>query len=273
MGFGSLQQRAYLEAEINFMQQVANQVAVAVDNVLHEASAQSAQELLARERDRQRLLLEVNNAVVSHLDLDHLFAAVSTCLRKVIRHDGSSLVLYEPETHQYRVQVLDFTKDTSFIEEGRADPQCKGPSSVAINTRKPAVFTVQDLQAMARESKICERLLGEGVKSLCSVPLLAHDRVRGALNIGRRNDDAFSLEDIELLSEVAKQIAIAVENAVAHQQVKNSRINLRRRSCTWRRRSRRSTTSRKSSVAAQHSNGCSRGPDRSGHRLHGPDLG
>jgi formate hydrogenlyase transcriptional activator len=226
MGFGSLQQRAYLEAEITFMQQVANQVAVAVDNVLHEASAQSAQELLARERDRQRLLLEVNNAVVSHLDLDHLFAAVSTCLRKVIRHDGSSLVLYEPETQQYRVQVLDFTKNTSFVEEGRADPQCKGPSGVAINTRKPAVFTVQDLQAMASESKVCEHLLVEGVKSLCSVPLLAHDRVRGALNIGRRNDDAFSLEDIELLSEVAKQIAIAVENAVAHQQVQELKDKL-----------------------------------------------
>ena len=226
MGFGSLQQRAYQEAEINFMQQVANQVAVAVDNVLHAASAQSAQEQLARERDRQRLLLEVNNAVVSHLDLDRLFAAVSTCLRTVIRHDGSSLVLYEPETHQYRVHVLDFTKNTSFVEEGRADPQCKGPSGVAINTRKPAVFTVQDLQAMASESKVCEHLLVEGVKSLCSVPLLAHDRVRGALNIGRLSEDAFSLEDIELLSEVAKQIAIAVENAVAHQQVQELKDKL-----------------------------------------------
>ncbi|HEV8329271.1 MAG TPA: sigma 54-interacting transcriptional regulator [Nitrospiraceae bacterium] len=226
MGFGSLQRRTYLEAEINFMQQVANQVAVAVDNALHAESAQSAQRQLKYERDRVQLLLQVNNAVVSHLDLDDLFTAVSACLRKVIRHDGSSLVLYEPETHQYRVQVLDFTKNTSFIEEGRADPQCKGPSGVAINTRKPAVFTVQDLQDMASESKVCERLLVEGVKSLCSVPLLAYDRVRGALNVGRRSEDAFSLEDIGLLSEVAKQIAIAVENAVAHQQVQELKDKL-----------------------------------------------
>jgi formate hydrogenlyase transcriptional activator len=173
-----------------------------------------------------QLLLEVNNAVVSHLDLDDLFTAVSACLRRVIRHDGSSLVLYEPETRQYRVQVLDFTKNTSFIEEGQADPQCKGPSGVAINTRKPAVFTVQDLQSMASESKVCERLLGEGVKSLCSVPLLAHDRVRGALNVGRRSEDAFSLEDIGLLSEVAKQIALAVENAVAYKQIAQLRDKL-----------------------------------------------
>ena len=226
MGFGSLQRRTYQEAEINFMQQVAHQVAVAVDNALHAESAQSAQRQLQYERDRVQLLLEVNNAVVSHLDLDDLFTAVSACLRRVIRHDGSSLVLYEPETRQYRVQVLDFTKNTSFIEEGQADPQCKGPSGVAINTRKPAVFTVQDLQSMASESKVCERLLGEGVKSLCSVPLLAHDRVRGALNVGRRSEDAFSLEDIGLLSEVAKQIALAVENAVAYKQIAQLRDKL-----------------------------------------------
>jgi formate hydrogenlyase transcriptional activator len=226
MGFGSVQRRTYHEAEINFMQQVASQVAVAVDNALHAESAQSAQRQLQYERDRVQLLLEVNNAVVSHLDLDDLFTAVSACLRRVIRHDGSSLVLYEPETRQYRVQVLDFTKNTSFIEEGQADPQCKGPSGVAINTRKPAVFTVQDLQSMASESKVCERLLGEGVKSLCSVPLLAHDRVRGALNVGRRSEDAFSLEDIGLLSEVAKQIALAVENAVAYKQIAQLRDKL-----------------------------------------------
>ncbi len=219
MGFGSFQKRTYQEAELNFMQQVAKQVAVAVDNVLHDESAQSAQRQLTHERDRMRLLLEVNNAVVSHLGLDDLFPAVSACLRKVIKHDGSSLVLYEPETRQYRVQVLDFTKNTSFIEEGQADPQCKGPSGVAITTRKPAVFTAQELKNMATESKVCERLLDEGVKSLCSIPLLAHDRVLGALNVGRRREDAFVQDDIDLLSQVVQQVAIAVENALAYRKI------------------------------------------------------
>src|SRR5438105_1857851 len=219
MGFGSLQRRAYREAELNFMQEVAKQIAVAVDNVLHDESAQSAQQQLEHERDRQRLLLEINNAIVSHLGLDDLFTAVSTCLRKVIKHDSSSLVLLDPETRQYRVQVLDFTKNTSFIEKGQADPQCKGPSGVAIATKKPAVFTAQDLQNMALESKVCERLLDEGVKSLCSVPLLAHDRVRGALNVGRRDEDAFAQDDIDVLSQVAQQVAIAVENALAYQEI------------------------------------------------------
>jgi formate hydrogenlyase transcriptional activator len=219
MGFGSLQRRAYQEAELHFMQQVAKQVAVAVDNVLHAESAQSAQQQLACERDRQQLLLEVNNAVVANLDLDNVFTAVSACLRKVIKHDGTSLVLYEPETRQYRVHVLDFTKNTSVIEEGRADAQCKGPSSIAITTKKPAVFTEQDLKNLSLDSKVCEHLLDEGVKSLCCVPLLSHNRALGALNVGRRREDAFAQDEIDLLSQVAQQVAIAVDNALAYRQI------------------------------------------------------
>jgi len=147
MGFGSLQKRSYPKADLDFMQQVARQVAVAVDNVLHEESARQAQHQLARERDRVRLLLEVNNAVVSHLNLDDLFPAVSACLRKVIQHDSSALVLHDAEHRRYRAHVLRFEKNESFIEEGDVDSVCSGmnsPSGTAITTRKPALFAAQD---------------------------------------------------------------------------------------------------------------------------------
>jgi formate hydrogenlyase transcriptional activator len=220
MGFGSLQRRVYQAAELEFMQEVAKQVAVAVDNVLHDESAQSAQLQLTHERDRMRLLLEVNNAVVSHLDLDNLFPAVSACLRKVIQHDGSSLVLYEPETRQYRVHVLDYAKNTSFIEQGTCvESGCKSPASIAVDSRRVTVFKEQDLKDLTATSAVAQQLLDEGVKTLCSAPLLSHDRALGAINVGRRHDDAFRPEDVELLSEVAKQIAIAVENALAYKQI------------------------------------------------------
>jgi formate hydrogenlyase transcriptional activator len=219
MGFGSLQKRTYQESELSFMQEVAKQVAVAVDNVLHDESARSAQQQLARERDRLRLLLEVNNAVVSHLDMDAVFASVSTSLQRVIQHDGCSLLLYEPETRQYRCHVLRVAKNDSFVEEGRADHTVKSPGCIAISTKAPAVFGEQDLIELAEESKIAQRLLAEGVKSFCSIPLMSHDRVLGTLNVGRLREDAFAQDDVELLSQVAQQIAIAVENGLAYQQI------------------------------------------------------
>jgi formate hydrogenlyase transcriptional activator len=219
MGFGSLQPHHYRDSEIAFMREVAKQVAVAVDNVLHDESVRSMQAALARERDRFRLLLEVNNAVVSHLNMDDVFTSVSASLQKVIHHDGCSLMLYEPDTGQYRCHVLKVSKNESFVEEGRADKSMKSPGCVAFTTRAPAVFGEQDLIALASESKIAQHLLAEGVKSFCSIPLHSHDRILGTLNIGRLREDAFGREDVELLTQVAQQIAIAVENGLAYREI------------------------------------------------------
>ena len=212
MGFGSLQPTTYQDADLQFLQQVAKQVAVAIDNAINS-------DQLARERDRQELLLKVNNAVVAHLDLDDLFTAVSACLRTVIQHDGSSLLLHNAETGQWRIHVLDFTNNESFIEEG-GDKDCpESPSCRAIATGKPAVFREHDLKDMAGSSRIAQELLDRSVKSFCSVPLLSHNRTMGALNVGRRQDEGFSSEDVELLRQVAQQISIAVENALAYKQI------------------------------------------------------
>jgi formate hydrogenlyase transcriptional activator len=221
LGFGSLTPRVYDEEDLNFMQQVAAQVAVAVDNVLHDESAQAAQRQLTRDRDRLQLLLEVNNAVVSHLDLDQVFTAVSACLRRVIPHEGSSLLLYDSETGQYRVHVLLFGKNDSFVEEGRiTDPRCaKSPAGVALTSRRAALFGEQELTELACDQPTAQRLLAEGVKSFCCVPLLSHDRALGTLNIGSVRPNAFSPDDVELLGQVAQQIAIAVDNGIAYRKI------------------------------------------------------
>lgn len=140
MGFGSLQERAFDHVDVAFLEQIGKQVAVAVDNALNYETVQASQHQLARERDHLRLLLEVNNAVVSHLNLEDVFTAVSACLRKVITHDGSSLVLTDPETRQFRVHVLDFTTNTSFIREGRIDPGCKSPACLPFRAGSPSCF-------------------------------------------------------------------------------------------------------------------------------------
>ncbi|MBX3332055.1 MAG: sigma 54-interacting transcriptional regulator [Nitrospira sp.] len=219
LGFGSLERRTYEASEIEFMHQIAKQVAIAVENALNYERAQSTQSQLTRERDHQRLLLEVNNAVITHLDLNDLFTAVSECLRKVIQHDGSSLLLCNEETGEWRIHVLDFQKNESFVEEGTMEESTESPSCLAINTGKATLFREQDLKEMASSSPCAQDLLDRGVKSFCSLPLLAHKRTLGALNVGRRRDDGFTSEDVELLSQVAQQVAIAVENALAYKQI------------------------------------------------------
>ncbi|MBA5872839.1 MAG: GAF domain-containing protein, partial [Nitrospira sp. CR2.1] len=212
IGFGSVKPFAFDEGSVTFLHQVAKLVAVAVDNVLHHQD-------LARDRDRLRLLLEVNNAVVSHLDLEQLFPAVSACLRRVIQHDGSSLLLCDEATGRWRIHVLEFDRNESFIEEGRIEESTQSPSCLAITTGKAAQFGERELLAMAGTSPCAQDLLDRGVKSFCSIPLLSRNHALGALNVGRRRDAGFDPEDVQLLGQVAQQIAIAVENALAFREI------------------------------------------------------
>ncbi len=217
LGFGRADAHRYTGEEVGFMQQVAKQVAVAVDNALNYQNAQAYQQQLARERDRLRVLLEVNNALVSHLDLRQLFEAIAACLRRVMHHEYTSLALYDSETKRMRVQALDFPQGRGFIREEMSVSVETSPSGCAFSNRKPLLANHADLERY--DSEIARLLLAEGVKSICCVPLITRNRVLGALNVASLRDAAFSQEDADLLSQVAAQVAIAVENALAFREI------------------------------------------------------
>ncbi|MDH3442724.1 MAG: GAF domain-containing protein [Deltaproteobacteria bacterium] len=118
LAFGSSQKAAYSAADVSFLQQVAQQVAVAVDNAINFEQAQSVQQQLKEERDRLSLLLEVNNTVVSALDLRELLRAVSTSLRRLSKHEYASLSLYDAETQRLQIHALDFPVSKGLLQEG-----------------------------------------------------------------------------------------------------------------------------------------------------------
>ena len=90
------------------MQQVAKQVAVAVDNALNHEAARAYEEQLKRERDRLGALLEINNAVVGCLSSRPLFQAISTSLRRTFGLDYASLLIYDAEISALRLADLRF---------------------------------------------------------------------------------------------------------------------------------------------------------------------
>jgi len=226
LGFGSLREATYDDADLEFLQQVARQVAVAVDNALNSQSVQSHQQDLARERDHLRLLLEVNNAVVSRLDLRDVFVATTASLRRVIPHVLASLYLYDPDNEVVSRHALASPSGKGLLQEGFVGPVDSTPAGPAIRTGKPALFDEDDLKRL--QSDVARLLLAEGVKSGCCVPLKSHNRLLGTLNIASLHPGAFSQDDVDLLSQVANQIAIAVENALAYLQITELKDKLTR---------------------------------------------
>jgi formate hydrogenlyase transcriptional activator len=217
LAFGSTHTGAYDEFDLEFLRQVAAQVAVAVDNALNFQDAQRYQEQLSRERDRLRLLLEVNNALVSNLDLRELLKAIAVCLRRVIRHDYTALALYDPARGEMRLTALDFPEGKGLIREEMAVPLEGSAGGEVFATRKPLLVDAQNLNRY--QVPIARLAEAEGLKCFCILPLFTSMRELGTLAVGALAPDAIQPEDIDLLAQVANQIAIAVENALAYREI------------------------------------------------------
>jgi formate hydrogenlyase transcriptional activator len=217
LALGRGEKRYYTNEEVAFMQQVARQVAVAVDNALNYERAQRYRQQLADERDRLRVLLEVNNAIISNLDHKQLFAAIAASLRRVMQHEYISVALYHPKRNVMRLQSIDFPQGRGFIREEMEVPVDSSPSGVSFTTRKPVIAGTADFARYA--PVVQERLAAEGVHSVCCIPLITHNRTLGTLNVASFRENAFSESDVDLLTQVASQVAIAVENALAFREI------------------------------------------------------
>ncbi len=68
-----------------------------------------------------------------------------------------------------------------------------------------------------------ERVIEEGLRSGCYLPLIGRDRVVGVLMLCRRSDNAFEKDDVILLEQVACQVAIAVENTLEYEKATKDR--------------------------------------------------
>ena len=217
MTFGSVREGAYQPTDLSFLEQVAKQVAVAVDNALNFEKVQSVQQQLAREHHLSRLLLDVNNAVISKLNLRELFDAITTSLHRVMQFGYISLALYDPESKQLRIHVLDFPQGRGLMHEDILVPLETAPAGVAFTSQKPVL--VRSIDTERFPSEVARLLVAEGIRSTCSIPMTSRGESLGAVTVGSLSEGAFTDGDARILTQVTNQIAIAVENALAYREI------------------------------------------------------
>jgi formate hydrogenlyase transcriptional activator len=217
MGFGRLVPQCITDTELQFMQRVASQVAVAVDNALNFESSQAYQTQLACERDRLQVLLDVNNLLVTSRELPEVFRGIVSTLERVIHHDFTSLAFLDPVTGLLKIHALDFPNRQGLIKQETVVPRDASPSGQAIATNNPVIARGAEIDRYSND--VIRILRAEGVQTICCVPLITHGRAFGSLNLAARRTDAFSAQDVELLQQVSAQIAIAVENAFAFKEI------------------------------------------------------
>jgi formate hydrogenlyase transcriptional activator len=221
--FGTTRQKNYNEEDLKLMLTVSSHVAIAVESALNFEEARSYQQLLARERDRLRLLLEMNNNLVSHLELSDLFQAVSSAVRDCFHHDYTGLWLFEEGTTKLRCVGMDFPSNRGFME--RIQSVDLTPAEVEkVRSRVPHVMNREDIVQLP--PKFASSILADNIHSVVCIPLVSGSKPLGMLTLGSTAESVFKREEFGLLLQVGNQLALAIENALAYEKVSEARNQL-----------------------------------------------
>lgn len=211
----------YTAEEVRFLSVVTEQIALAFDNALHFDAALASQQQLLKKNERLELLLELTNYVVANLEFRDLLRAVVASTRRVMGCDGVGITLPDTDNAHLRIYALDFpASDGSFHEESLV-PIDEDLSGEVFRSGKLWCGSVQEARRLGmKDTSQAE------VGKVCILPLVSRDRVLGTFGVVKYQDNAFSSEDIEFLTQIANQVAIAVENACAFGQIRELRDKL-----------------------------------------------
>ena len=170
-----------------------------------------------------RTLLAVSEAIVSHRDLATLFHDLAGRLHLVVRFDYLACSLHDATSNTMRPHVLETTEP---IPDPAPRPSSveEDPAGIVLQTQHPLI--VSNVAEESRWPQFPERAKPYGVNSACYLPLTTARARLGALIFACKQAGTYDTADVDFLQQVANQVAVAVENALAFDEIETLKDQL-----------------------------------------------
>ncbi len=166
---------------------------------------------------KYRILLEIANALVSNLDRDELFHAITSQLQKGPTFDRTGITLYDPSTDHFQIYVLETTVTPQSLHRGSDIPRQGSGMGWAFDHQQPLYRPeIPDEHDFFED----EHFLREGLRSVAYFPLVTNRKVIGTFQVASRSPRQYSEADLGFLLHIATQLAIALENTLAFEEIK-----------------------------------------------------
>jgi len=218
-----LQGEEFAPEDVEMLHSLASHVAVALECALARDSAELYQRQVVKERDRLRLLLEINNHIVSKLDINELFRSASASIRTYFRNDFTGFWLIDKQSNQLQCVVLDFPSGKGSLV-AVLKSELSDTDHEKLRAHTPELLSVEEIKNLP--AGIVERLKAESISSMAIAPMSTASGPLGVITMGSRQPNNFRHEDLDLLSQISTQIALAVDNAIAYGRVTEARDRL-----------------------------------------------
>ncbi len=218
-----LQGEEFAPEDVEMLRSLASHVAVALECALARDNAELYQGQVVKERDRLRLLLEINNHIVSKLDINELFRSASASIRTYFRNDFTGFWLIDKNSNQLECVVLDFPSGRGSLT-AVLQPELRDSDHEKLRAHVPELLKFEEIDTLP--ARIAEKLKAESITSMAIAPMVTANGPLGVMSLGSRQPDNFGQQDLDLLSQISTQIALAVDNAIAHGRLAEARDRL-----------------------------------------------
>jgi two-component system, sensor histidine kinase PdtaS len=162
-----------------------------------------------------RLLTETIAAVNSTLDLQEVLELVASKVAEALATDACFVYLYDERGDELVLRATHGTR----VEEMTRRPKMRpgeGITGTAAAERAPVMIPSQ--AHLDPRFKLFANLPEEEYESILAVPILAREKLEGALNVRTRVPREFSAAEIDLLLAIAAQVAQSIEHAKLYAQ-------------------------------------------------------
>ena len=181
------------------------------------------EEALRKSEERNRSLLQINNAIITNLTQQALLHSISETLHSVISFDRCAITLYQPEKDTFRFLAVEGDLRSDYFRAGLEDRHDETSVGWVFDHQRPLVR--RDLENEAQYANE-RRLVAEGIQSMCAFPLVFQGKCIGTLSLVSLERDRYSDEDAAFLQEVANQVVLAIQNMQSYQEIDSLKARL-----------------------------------------------
>jgi len=171
--------------------------------------------------ERLRLLQEIEQAIASTLDLRALLNVLMEKIDVVLPYAATSVRLYDPNTGLLEpIACRNLDEEQWKLEQWRPG---RGLAILAFETKAPVMISNTQTDPQVRDPEFFRK---HGFVSYLGVPMIVKDEVLGMLSFYTKEEHAFVESEVEFLSTLAGQAAIAIHNAQLYEQTRHQAIEL-----------------------------------------------
>ncbi len=167
--------------------------------------------------ERYRTLFDVAETIATHRNLGEVCRDLARLLPKVVPVNLVALALYNPARHTMMLHSIQANIPIHSPDDVYELPVDETPAGYVWRTQAPLFLT--DIKAEPRWPAIVAKMQSDGLQSVCGFPLTVAGRRLGAIGFCSVHQDAYHDGEVDFLGHVAKQIAVAVDNALAYEEI------------------------------------------------------